>query len=93
MDVDEAAEVAIYIYRSTPCLVTKFTPYMLDKGREPRFPTDIFDGKRAEVTETEYVDHLQQVLPQIWKAAVAARMEAQEVAAEYYNERHGIPCT
>ena len=91
LDVDEAAEVAIYIYRSTPCLVTKFTPYMLDKGREPRFPTDIFEGKRAEVTETEYVDHLQQVLPQIWKAAVAARMEAQEVAAEYYNEKHGIP--
>ena len=91
LDVDEAAEVAIYIYRSTPCLVTKFTPYLLDKGREPRFPTDIFEGKRAEITTTEYTEHLQEVLPKIWKAAVAARMEAQEIAAEYYNERHGKP--
>ena len=83
MDVDEAAEVAIYIYRSTPCLVTKFTPFMLDRGREARFPTDVFEGKRAEITETEYNEHLLEVLPHIWKAAMAARMEAQEVAALY----------
>ena len=79
------------IYRSTPCQVTKFTPYLLDKGREPRFPTHVFEGKRAEVTETEYAEHLQEVLPKIWDAAIAARMEALEIAAEHYNERHGKP--
>ena len=92
MDADEGAEVAMYIYRSTPCQVTKFTPYMLDKGREPRFPTDVFEGNRAEVTEAEYAaEHLQEVLPKIWDAAIAARMEAQEIAAEHYNGRHGKP--
>ena len=31
---------------------------MLDRGREARFPTDMFEGKLVQVTETEYNEHL-----------------------------------
>ena len=63
---------------------------MLNTGREARLPTDIIDESRIETLQSEYADHLSRILPMIHKKAIAARMEAQEVQADYYNEHHGV---
>ena len=89
MEVEKSAEFAIYIYRSTPNLVTGFTPFLLHHGRESRFPTEVFEDKRADLSANEYVAHLQELMPQVYDVAKVAQMQAQERAAEYYNERHG----
>ena len=60
---------------------------MLEKAREGKFPTDIFEGSRAELKATEYAEHLQEVMPVVWKAAIASRMEAIERSADFYNLR------
>jgi hypothetical protein len=90
MEVEEMAEVAMFIYRATPNVTTKFTPFMLNTGREARLPMDIIDESRIETLQSEYADHLSEILPMIHKKAIAARMEAQEVQADYYNEHHGV---
>ena len=90
MEVEEMAEVAMFIYRATPNVTTKFTPFMLNTGREARLPTDIIDESRIETLQSEYAGHLSEILPMIYKKAIAARMEAQEVQADYYNEHHGV---
>jgi hypothetical protein len=56
MEVEEMAEVAMFIYRATPNVTTKFTPFMLNTGREARLPMDIIDESRIETLQSEYAD-------------------------------------
>ena len=76
----------MFIYRATPNVTTKFTPFMLNTGREARLPMDIIDKVRIETLQTDYADHLSKILPMVYERAIAARMDAQETQAGYYNE-------
>jgi hypothetical protein len=90
LEVDLAAELAMFIYRGTPNSVTGFTPFLLHTGREMRLPTDAIEGIRVEATQTEYNRHLNEIMPGLYRAAMACKMEAQERSAENYNMNHGI---
>ena len=90
MEVEEMAEVAMFIYRATPNVTTNFTPFMVNTGREARLPMDIIDQERIETLQSDYAEHLSKILPMIHEKAIAARMAAQETQADYYNEHHGI---
>ena len=54
-----------------------------------RLALDAIEGLRAEATQTEYNRHLNEILPGVYKAALACKIEAQERSAENYNQNHG----
>jgi hypothetical protein len=47
LEVDLAAELAVFIYRGTPNSVTGFMPFVLHTGRETRLPLDAIEGLRV----------------------------------------------
>jgi hypothetical protein len=92
LEVDlAAAELAMFIYRGSPKSVTGFTPFLLHTGREMRLALDAIERLRAEATQTEYnYRHLNEILPGLYKAALACKIEARERSAENCNQNHGI---
>ena len=62
----------LWIWRSTECRVTGFTPFLLHLGRECRFPTDLFEKKVAATTHTEYVNHLNELTTSLYQEARSA---------------------
>ena len=90
-DVVDSLGPILWIYRSTPCAVTGFTPNLLMCGWEPRFPTDVFDGSNTiDTSSNEYVEHIQSIMKDCWDVARSQQMLAQEVSAKAYNEKHGV---
>jgi hypothetical protein len=82
--------LAMFIYRGTPNSATGFTPFLLHTGREMRLPLDTIEGLRVEAAQTGYSRHLNEIMPGLYKAALACKMEAQERSAENYNQNHRI---
>ena len=91
LDVDDTLPLTLWIYRGTPCSVTKFTPSLLQIGRDIRFPLDVFNGSAViDTSATEFVDHTRKQMEAVWQEARVAQMIAQEESAYYYNKRHGV---
>lgn len=80
----------LWIWRSTVCRVTGFTPFMIHCGRAMRFPRDLFEGSVADITHESYVNHVRDLTQTLWRQARNAQRIAQHEAAHYYNKRHGI---
>ena len=80
----------LWIWRSTECRVTGFTPFLLHMGRECRFPTDLFEKNVVGTTHTEYVSHLNELTTSLYQEARSAQRIAQMEAAYYYNLKHGV---
>jgi hypothetical protein len=90
LDIDESLPHVLWIWRATECRVTGFTPFALHCGRTMRFPRDLFEKDLADVTHTEYSQHLNQLTKTIWKQARNAQRIAQLESARYYNQKHSI---
>ena len=90
LDVDESLPHILFIWRATVCRVTGFTPFMLHCGRPMRFANDLYQTELADVSHSEYMNHLNTLTTKLYLAARTAQRIAQHESAHFFNKKHGI---
>jgi hypothetical protein len=90
LDIDSSIPHCLWIWRATICRVTGFAPFLLHSGRVMRFPHDLYEGNVAQVSNSEYINHIKELTTTIWSMARNAQRISQLEAAHYYNIKHGI---
>ena len=55
-----------------------------------RFPHDLYEGKVAQVSHSDYINHIKELATTIWSQARNAQRISQLEAAHYYNIKHSI---
>ena len=55
-----------------------------------RFPHDLYEGKVAQVSHSDYINDIKELTTTIWSQARNVQRISQLEAAHYYNIKHGI---